>query len=135
MLFRSGEWVAYRDRAAGRYRFAVLRDGRIDACLFIAPTPQLPPRAWLGSLFKQDRLSAADRLGLVTGQPPASTADSGTVVCSCNSVGQNRIVAAIRGRRLTSVAAIGEATTAGTGCGSCKPELAALLASTVVGAD
>jgi assimilatory nitrate reductase catalytic subunit len=43
-------------------------------------------------------------------------------------VGVNTIVTAIEEQGLLSVEALGQALGAGTNCGSCKPELAALLA-------
>jgi assimilatory nitrate reductase catalytic subunit len=122
------EWIAYRDRSAKQYRFAALRDRRLVACLFVAPRPQLPPRAWLGSLFRRNVLSAADRSALLAGRPPQSEDDAGPMICSCFAVGRNRIVAAIRERHLDSVNAIGKALAAGTNCGSCRPELATILA-------
>ncbi|NVL83902.1 hypothetical protein, partial [Escherichia coli] len=41
------EWLAYRDPAAGRFRSAAVRDGRLAGCVFIAPDHALPSRAWL----------------------------------------------------------------------------------------
>jgi assimilatory nitrate reductase catalytic subunit len=41
-------------------------------------------------------------------------------------------VAAIRGCGAADVEGVGLATRAGTGCGSCKPEIAALLATEAV---
>jgi assimilatory nitrate reductase catalytic subunit len=55
--------------------------------------------------------------------------DPGAIVCACFDVGVNTILAAIADQGLTSVEAIGAALQAGTNCGSCRPELAALLAN------
>jgi assimilatory nitrate reductase catalytic subunit len=44
-------------------------------------------------------------------------------------VGVNRLVAAIRDQGLVTVDAISNALRAGTNCGSCKPEIAALIAT------
>jgi assimilatory nitrate reductase catalytic subunit len=46
-----GEWLDFADVAHGRYRGARILDGRLAACLFIAPTPNLPSSRWLGELF------------------------------------------------------------------------------------
>jgi len=48
------------------------------------------------------------------------------LVCTCHSVARGAIEAAIRGGAAT-VFEIGEATKAGTGCGTCRPELAKML--------
>ena len=65
----------------------------------------------------------------LTGQPPADRPDPGPLVCSCFNVGLNTIVAAIETQGLLSVEQIGAALEAGTNCGSCRPELAAILAA------
>ena len=54
-------------------------------------------------------------------------ADSGPIICACFAVGLETLRRAIVERELDSVAAIGEALRAGTNCGSCRPELRAIL--------
>jgi len=44
-------------------------------------------------------------------------------------VGVNTILSTIEAENLTSVEAIGDRLQAGTNCGSCRPELKALLAA------
>ncbi|WP_256443976.1 (2Fe-2S)-binding protein [Roseomonas sp. CECT 9278] len=46
------------------------------------------------------------------------------MVCACHGVS----AAAIRACGARDLAGVGAATAAGTGCGSCRPEIAALLA-------
>ncbi|HEU4618520.1 MAG TPA: (2Fe-2S)-binding protein, partial [Gammaproteobacteria bacterium] len=48
-------------------------------------------------------------------------------LCSCFGVGRRRVVEAIRRGRLVSAEDVGHELKAGTSCGSCLPELAALL--------
>ncbi len=124
---QGAEWIVYRDAAAGQYRYASVREGRLEACLFIARDHQLAPRIWLSGLFAAKALSAADRLSLLAGRPRDPGADIGPIVCSCFGVGQNQIRAAVAAGA-ASVAAIGLALKAGTNCGSCKPELNKMLA-------
>ncbi len=50
----------------------------------------------------------------------------GTLVCSCNTVGSGNIENAIKGG-CKDVTSICNTTGAGTGCGSCKPEVKAIL--------
>ena len=121
------EWVEYLDGAAGRYRGARLVGNRLDSCLFVANNQNLPPRTWLGQLFAQENLSKQDRMSLLMGVPSKDHADGGRVVCSCFGVGINTLTAAIRDEGLETVEAIGKNLKAGTNCGSCIPELKALI--------
>jgi assimilatory nitrate reductase catalytic subunit len=54
--------------------------------------------------------------------------ESGPVVCACRNVRAHRIAAAIAGGA-ASVDAVSEVTTAGSACGSCRPEIARMLAA------
>jgi assimilatory nitrate reductase catalytic subunit len=129
-LLGDGEWLELEDRGAGRYRGALIRDGRLEGCVFVAPTHQLPPRNWLADLFGQAQLDDADRASLLAGRPTAGRKDGGAIVCSCFGVGRNTLVDAIRAQGLATVEAVGAALKAGTNCGSCIPELRGLLGGT-----
>lgn len=48
-------------------------------------------------------------------------------VCHCMDVDRETIVSAIKEQKLTTVEEVQDATGAGTGCGSCIPDLEALL--------
>jgi assimilatory nitrate reductase catalytic subunit len=118
--------LALRAEATGEHRAAWLRDGRLIAALFLGPDHVLPPREWLISLFAEARIGSAARHALLAGLLPDGPPPSPTL-CACHGVSAATIRAAIAAGS-DDVAAIGAATCAGTGCGSCKPELAALLA-------
>lgn len=49
-------------------------------------------------------------------------------ICNCMDVDRETIVKAIKEQNLTSVEEVQDATSAGTGCGSCIPDIEALLA-------
>jgi len=124
----SAEWIEYRDAAMGRYRAACLQDGRLQAVFFIAADQRLPEREWLASLFGQARLAPADLAGLLSARPPpGAVSDTGRIVCACHSVGEKNILNAIHTQGLDSVEAVGKCLKAGTGCGSCVPEIRRLL--------
>ena len=112
-----------------------LVDERLAACLFTAPVPRLPSRSWLAELFAAGELSDAMRTGLLTGKPAGGAAERGPIVCACFAVGRTTLVNAIRERSLLTTAAIGEALAAGTNCGSCVPELKALIEATAGAVD
>ncbi|MBB5021993.1 (2Fe-2S)-binding protein [Desulfurispira natronophila] len=48
-------------------------------------------------------------------------------VCHCMDVDRDTIVAAIKDQKLTTVEDVQDATSAGTGCGGCIPEIETLL--------
>ncbi|HAF44840.1 MAG TPA: nitrate reductase [Gallionellaceae bacterium] len=124
----SAEWIEYRDAAMGRYRAACLQDGRLQAVFFIAADQRLPEREWLASLFSQSRLTSAELAGLLSARPPlGAVSDTGHIVCACHSVGEKTILNAIQSQGLDSVEAVGQCLKAGTGCGSCVPEIRRIL--------
>ncbi|MGY6275548.1 molybdopterin-dependent oxidoreductase [Methylomonas sp. MgM2] len=124
-----GEWLEFQDIGAGDYRLAKAVDGQLADCVFLCTGGQLPEPGWLGGLFKKPALSRQERLSLLSGFPPQGQEDVGKTVCSCFGVGEKTILNAIKTRQLNSVAGIGECLGAGTGCGSCLPELKLLLGS------
>ena len=125
----SVNWIEYRDAAMGRYRAACMQDGRLEAVFFIAPDQRLPEREWLASLFSQAVIAPADLAGLLTARPSkGAAANTGRTVCACFSVGEKTIMHAIREEKLDSVEAVGTCLKAGTGCGSCVPEIRRLVA-------
>lgn len=125
------DWIEYMDSGTGAYRAALLADDRLIACLFLSPSPNLPARGWLSELFSRDKLTDLDRLGLLTGQRPDAGADAGTMVCSCFGIGRAELCTAIRTHRLDTTRQVGERLRAGTNCGSCIPEIRALIAESM----
>jgi assimilatory nitrate reductase catalytic subunit len=119
------EPITVQDRARGTLRLAFMNGSRVRAALFVAPHPVA---------LSRDHLAAAVGLGdasLLAGWPGCDVPDPGPTICACLSVGRTTILTAIAGQRLTSVQAIVACTGAGTSCGSCKPELAALLSAAI----
>lgn len=129
------DWLDYADKGSRTYRAAMLVDGVIDACIFIAPTADLPARAWLASLFEEGVLSTAQRMGLLAGRSPVPVVDAGPTVCSCFGVGRNTICAAVKQHGLTDVAGVTACVKAGGNCGSCVPEIRQLLVQMAVPAQ
>ena len=118
----SGEWLRLNDPVAGNHRAVLVADGILAACVFVASRGVLPPRGWLVAEFAAP---APMRFALLAGGPPGGAPASPTV-CICHGIGAAAIGVAIAAGCL-STAAIGQATGAGTGCGSCQPELRAML--------
>jgi assimilatory nitrate reductase catalytic subunit len=123
----AAEWRELYDSTQRNYRAARIVDGRLDALVIIGPDWRLPPRDWLGALFRKPRLEDAERARLLRGTPPSGEQDAGAVVCSCFGVGVNTLTRAIRAQGLDTPEAIGAVLDAGTNCGSCVPELRRLI--------
>jgi assimilatory nitrate reductase catalytic subunit len=113
--------------SAGRYRGARVVGERLQACVFVARSKALPSRTWLAGLFAVDTLDDAARAAILAGRPAKAGQESGPIVCSCFSVGRSTLLRAIRTQELVSAEAIGRVLRAGTNCGSCVPEIKALL--------
>ncbi|MEM5521743.1 molybdopterin-dependent oxidoreductase [Sulfitobacter sp. AS59] len=121
------ETSVFEDRADGTIRVALHREGVIQAVFFAARTPVILSRS-----------AAISHVGTVTpplealaGRMRQDQPDPGVVICACFNVGRNTLQAAIDAGAF-SVQALGEVTCAGTNCGSCKPELADLIAQNTV---
>jgi assimilatory nitrate reductase catalytic subunit len=118
-----GDVSLQSDPAAGTIRIAIARNGLITTLLFVSPTPVVVSRTATVGLIGTE----TSPLAALAGRSASDQPDPGARVCACFDIGRNTLLAAAaNGAR--SVTALGEVTCAGTNCGSCKPELAALLA-------
>jgi assimilatory nitrate reductase catalytic subunit len=126
----AAEFVIYADPRRGTFRYASVVGRRLDACLFIARNASaLPSRDALAALLGT-RIEPDMRTSLLAGDPVGAAAQSATgrTICACFGVGLQTLNCAIATGRLSSVAEIGAVLRAGTNCGSCIPELKAILA-------
>ena len=125
----AAEWLQYRDAGAGRHRAALIAGERLQLAFYIASdTAGLPSRSAPAALFDRQRLTVDQRRAVLAGRNLGQSIPTGPIVCACHSVGRDAIEAAIAsGCRTTR--ALGERLNAGTNCGSCLPELRALLAT------
>lgn len=115
------EPLVLRDDRRRLLRLAFHQDGQLRAALFLAPGPVGLSRSHIAAALG----TAAP--GILAGRPGADQPDPGALVCACLGVGVNTILQAVAAQQLCSVEAIGAALGAGTNCGSCRPELRALL--------
>jgi assimilatory nitrate reductase catalytic subunit len=119
--------LTFADAATGTYRAAVLREGRLEAVVFVGPTPTLPAPDWLKAHFERATIPTLERRALLAGRPIGGAMDEGPIVCVCFQIGAQRIrTAAAAGNR--TVETIGKRLGAGTNCGSCVPEIRRLIA-------
>jgi len=121
-----GERVTFTDTGAGVHRAGVHKDGRLEALLFVGPSPKLPSPEWLKTQFSRTDIPNAERRTLLAGIPFEGATDEGAIVCACFQVGTARISAAAEACGRT-VEGIGRKLGAGTNCGSCIPEIRRLI--------
>ncbi|MFV8572134.1 molybdopterin-dependent oxidoreductase [Marinobacter sp. SBS5] len=116
------------DESSGRFRAVWLMEERLEAVLLVeAEAGTMPGVEWLDQCFAETGDGVEQRWSLLA----AGRADAepmGALVCSCFQVGENAILRAIC-EGCNSVEALGEALKCGSNCGSCLPEVRALLAS------
>ncbi|HTV72289.1 MAG TPA: FAD-dependent oxidoreductase [Candidatus Acidoferrales bacterium] len=121
------EAVAYLD-GEGRYRRAIARGGVLVGAQVVGDASAA---ASFSKVFDRGAALPGSLLSLVFGGDgaPAAAPSAGAGnerVCICNDVGRSAIQRAIDAGA-HDVAEIGRVTTAGTGCGTCRGELAAMV--------
>jgi ferredoxin-nitrate reductase len=123
--------LVHADTRRGVYRKLVLDGERLTGAMLVGDTSERPV---LSALLSSGDPVPEAMLG-PRGCASEPTAGGGEqTVCSCNAVSRETIVAAIASQGLQTVAEVAQATRASTGCGSCAPDLEALLAEHTAGA-
>jgi ferredoxin-nitrate reductase len=112
--------IVLSDSRRGAYRKLVLRDDRLRGAVLVG---DLADARRLSELLRSGAPVPDDVLSPGTSAP----APLDGVVCSCNQVTRAEIDDAIRARALRTVAQVGNATRAGTGCGSCARDIQTLI--------
>ena len=123
-MLPSGQNVEIIDSKRGVIRSVIIRDGHLEAALFITRDGVLPPRDWLAAQLDAALLSPVE---ILAGRPATPAPDRGPIICVCFDVGMTTIIDAIAAQMLTTVEAVGKAINAGTNCGSCRPAIARLF--------
>jgi assimilatory nitrate reductase catalytic subunit len=107
----------------GFARFALVRERRLAGAFFMSREPVSAARNWLGAQLGAE----AEPLQLLRGRPGSAAEDKGATVCACMGVGRNEIWSHAARHPSLSLNAICEGTGAGTGCGSCRPEIVRII--------
>lgn len=121
------EEVIALDTRRGRYRRLLLRDDRLVGTILLGDLRDA--RALREHLAGRQRLPEA----LLIPMPAGMTADAGVseepnaTVCTCMAITQREITTAIDSYGLRTPRQVGEHTRAGSGCGTCRGEIQALL--------
>ena len=121
------DWIEVSDANRGMLRVAVIADGVLDACLFLARDPAgLPHEAAVTQMLGAPVPDTA-RARLLAGRPQDAAASEGPRICACFGVSRDAIRHAAVTHRLRTVTEIGVVLRAGTNCGSCIPEIEEIL--------
>lgn len=129
------EVVSHLDAEGGVYKKLVVREGKLTGAILVGVGDD---GGALTRLFKSgeglsgtamELLSNGSRDALLTQGGDLLSLPDTTQICNCNCVNKGALMAAISGG-CGSVAALGQKTKAGTGCGTCQPLLTQLLQAT-----
>ncbi|NQW02138.1 MAG: molybdopterin-dependent oxidoreductase [Rhodospirillales bacterium] len=127
--FSQKQICTYTDESSGIYRYAAVEDNKLIGVLFVDRKPLCLSRNWVAEQMGGD----ISDLSILAGRTNANQPDPGPVVCACFGVGVNQITRAITEAGCTGTAEIGALLQAGTNCGSCLPEIRALLSQNQLG--
>ncbi len=128
-LFGAGphsETLAYYDRTSGQHRFACFEGDRLIGALFLASEPVAVSRDWAAAQLDADFANPRARYAIVAGRPGRGAPDRGPTVCVCFGIGARQIASAVQAGCAT-VGSVGDALLAGTNCGSCRPDIRAII--------
>ncbi|MQY44250.1 nitrate reductase, partial [Epibacterium sp. SM1969] len=118
-----GELSIVEDHARTTVRVAIYQHGKLAGVFFAAPEPVELMRSQVVEQIGSD----IPALRVLAGLAPSDQPAKGAIVCACMDVGRDELRRAI-GAGADSVPRLVECTGAGSNCGSCRPELAALVA-------
>lgn len=123
--FETDDVLEVVEQRRSSYRKLIMRDGKLVGAMLVGNTAAA---ASLVQLFDRGDAMPADPLeALCPGIVAAAAAGDERVVCNCNKVTEGTIKQCIEAGS-ASVEAVGGACRAGTGCGSCKNDIARLVA-------
>ncbi|MDO8531067.1 MAG: nitrite reductase large subunit NirB [Dehalococcoidia bacterium] len=130
------EVVTYVEPSRGVYKKLIVREGRLAGAILLGDGLAAPR---LLQVFDREDPMLDDRSELLfpmSGEaktPSVAEIPDTAQICNCNGVSKGKIVAAVKAGCRT-VKAVCDATRAGTGCGSCKPQVQAVVAFACDGA-
>ena len=119
----SFEIITLHDASRRFYQKCVIQRDRLVGAICLGNTERFPKFL---ELIQAGLELETEREELLSGQSTRAPLD-GRLICSCNQVGAGTIEKSARENEC-DMARVCAATRAGSGCGSCRPEVAAILA-------
>ena len=120
--------MSYVEAARGVYKKLIVRDDRLLGAIVMgdgAIVPSLLRAFGDGSTLASNRAELLFPLSFDTRPPSVESIPDDAQICDCNAVSKAEIVQAVLGGA-TSVQSVCAATRAGTGCGTCRPQVQAI---------
>ncbi|WP_026052693.1 nitrate reductase [Gayadomonas joobiniege] len=121
-----GEWFKFENKTEQASKIFCYRDNRLEYVCYVQRQPISQDNSWLNEMFLLDQFSGDEINAVLCGAPSEGMA-KGRQICSCFKVGEKQIIEAIQTEGDETVEALGQRLKCGTNCGSCKPDLAALI--------
>ncbi len=123
------EVVTYAEPGRGVYHKLIVRDGKLAGAILLGDTSAAPALQQLfdrSTPLPDSRASLLFPIGDAPAQLSAADMPDDAQICNCNGVSKGAIVGALRSGCKT-FKAVCDATRAGTGCGSCKVQVKAIV--------
>ncbi|VUS48901.1 nitrate reductase [Klebsiella spallanzanii] len=120
-------WQMQTAEGGGVWNLLAWQDGELMLGWWSDAQEPVIDAEWISAAFRAPPVNAAQRHVLLSGRKGGETIPRGRTICSCFSVGERAISEAIINGCHTP-AALGAKLKCGTNCGSCIPELKAMLA-------
>lgn len=117
------EEITFLDKTAQYYKKCIIKDDIMVGAILMGDKSEFIEFKEL--IRNKTELSDKRMKLLRSGKPQEPVI--GRIVCSCNNVGEGNLISAIKMNKITNFDALCLATGAGTGCGSCRPEVKAIL--------
>lgn len=117
--------VVYAEMSRGVYQKLIVRDNRLAGAILIGAGPAVPAvtQAFIDGVPLPERRSDLLFPQLVDAVPTSvEQMPDHARICDCNAVSKAQLVEAVLAGA-TSLRSVCERTRAGTGCGSCRPEV------------
>jgi len=124
--FDTDEVLEVTEGRRGIYRKLVVRDGRLAGAVLVGDTSSAPGLVRLydrGDPLPVNRLDVLGSGALVPGMSSGSEPE----VCNCHHVRRSTLIEVIQSGGGNTLAELSAKTQAGTGCGSCRGQLADLI--------
>ena len=112
------------------HRYAFVQNGQLNNAYITSEQLTTQSLDWLQSVLDLP-LDSSIELTLISGIVEGKLAQ-GKIICACKQVGINTITEAIQEQGCHSLDSIKQCTGAGTGCGSCLPEVESILTDKLV---